>query len=275
VWNITGAAARLEIAAYGAHVLAWEPTHTRPVLFLSPRSQYVPGKAIRGGIPLVFPWFGPKAGDPAAAQHGFARVREWQIDGAQVEADGTAHGEFALAQDESTRAIWPHAFAVRLVVRAGRALHMALDVRNRGAVPLTFEAAFHTYFAVSDVRQIAVHGLAHTEFVERYGRPGRQRQSVEPITFAGEVDRFHVNTTGTCVIEDPLWRRRIVVAKTGSRTTVVWNPGAEKARAMADLGDCAWTGFVCVETVCAGEDAVTLAPGATHILGATISVEQD
>jgi len=180
-----------------------------------------------------------------------------------------------LGDDEPTRSAWPHAFAVRYTIRAGRELQLALEVRNPGDAAFTFEAALHTNFAVSDVRHVAVHGLEHAEFIERYGATGRQRPGAAPITFVGEVDRTYLDTTGTCIITDPAWKRRIVVAKSGSRTTVVWSPGAEKARAMADLGDPAWTGFVCVETVCAGDDAVTLASGATHVLSATIAVEQE
>ncbi len=275
VVRLRGKDAALEVAPQGAHVLDWQPEHTRPVLFLSPQNRFIPGHAIRGGVPVVFPWFGPKADDPKAPQHGFARVRKWRLETAVVAPDGCPAAAFVLGDDETTRAAWPHEFAARLTVRAGRELHLALEVRNSGALPFTFEAALHTYFAVSDVRAIAVHGLEHTSFVERFGPAGRQRQGASPVTFAGEVDRTYVDTTRPCTIADANWRRRIVVAKTGSRTTVVWNPGAEKGRAMTDLGDPAWTGFVCVETVCAGEDAVTLAPETAHVLGATITVDQE
>lgn len=265
----------MEIAPQGAHVLAWEPAGTPPVLFLSPRSFFAPGKAIRGGVPLVFPWFGPKAGDPNAAQHGFARVRDWTLVATPPEPDGAIHVTLTLDDDDRTRAVWPHAFAARFCIRAGRTLEMGLEVRNSGETTFSFEAALHTYFAVSDVGQIVIRGLEPTEYVERYGGGGRQRPAAEPITFTGEVDRTYFDTTADCVIVDPGWKRRIVVAKSGSHTTVVWNPGSARARHMADLGDPAWRGFVCVETVCAGADAVTLSPGATHVLGATIAVEQD
>ena len=273
--RLAGRSSVLEIAPHGAHVLGWEPIGTRPVLFLSPRSLFAPGKAIRGGVPLVFPWFGPKATDPHAPSHGFARVRPWTVETARVEADGSAFVALNLTDDEETRKAWPHAFAARLTARAGQELHVALEVRNAGQTSCTFEAALHTYFAVSDVRHIQVQGLANTEYSERYGPPGRQRQKEEGITFAGEVDRLYFDTTGPCTMVDPEWKRRILIAKSGSRTTVVWNPGETKGRAVADLGDPAWKDFVCVETANAGPDAVTLAPGATHVLAATISVQQE
>lgn len=273
--RLAGRSSALEIAPHGAHVLGWEPVGTRPVLFLSPRSLFAPGKAIRGGVPLVFPWFGPKAADPQAPPHGFARVRPWTVASTRVEADGTAFVVLNLTEDEETRKAWPHAFAARLTARAGRELHVALEVRNTGQTSCTFEAALHTYFAVSDVRHIQVQGLANTEYSERYGPPGRQREKEGGITFAGEVDRLYFDTTGPCTIGDPEWKRRILIAKSGSRTTVVWNPGETKGRAVADLGDPAWKDFVCVETANAGPDAVTLAPGAMHVLAATISVEQE
>lgn len=275
ILRLVGADAVLEVTSHGAHVLAWEPVHTQPVLFVSPQSHYRADKAIRGGVPVIFPWFGAKANDPKAAQHGFARVRSWQVTAADRGVDGNAVAVFSLGADVATRSAWAHEFAAEFSARAGRELKLALNVRNTGNAPFTFEAALHTYFAVSDVRAISVHGLERTAFLERYGDGHRQTQGDAPITFAGEVDRTFFDTSATCVIADPAWRRRIVIAKAGSRTTVVWNPGAEKARAMADLGDPAWTGFVCVETVCAGADAVTLAPGAVHELGATVAVEQE
>jgi glucose-6-phosphate 1-epimerase len=275
VFCLVGAHSTLEVASQGAQVTDWTIPATPPVLFVSPKSAFLPKRAIRGGVPLVFPWFGPRPGDPAAAQHGFARIRDWTVQSAEVEPDGTCVVAMTFADDEQTRAAWPHAFGARFVVRAGRQLRIALEIRNTGPSSFTFEAALHTYLAVSDVRRIRVRGLENAEYLDKVGGNVRKREGPAPITFTGETDRVYLDTTSACTVEDPDWRRRVVVAKSGSRSTVIWNPWIDKARTMGDLGDDAWTGMVCVETANVAGDARTLAPLAFHVLEATIAVELD
>ncbi len=275
VMRLEGAHCALEVAPQGAHLIDWTLPDTPPVLFTSPDSAFLPGKAIRGGVPLAFPWFGPNRGDARAPQHGFARVRDWSVRTMLIGPDGNCVVAMVLADDERTRAAWPHAFAARFTASAGRSLRMALEIRNSGDTPFTFEAALHSYFAVSDVREVRLHGLQGIEYVDKAGGgSARRREGAAPLRLVGETDRVYLDTEATCIIDDPGWRRRIAIAKSGSRTTVVWNPWAEKARAMADLGGRAWTGMVCVETVVAGDDARTLDPGEAHSLAATITVEQ-
>ena len=268
--RLPGAHSNLEVSLQGAHVTEWTLHGSPPVLFLSPRSVFQRGKAIRGGVPLVFPWFGPRTG---AAQHGFARVRDWSVEAVSVEPDGICTVAMTLADDESTQAAWPHAFQARFVVAAGRQLRMTLELRNTGAADFTFEAALHTYLAVSDVRRIRLRGLENTAYLDKVDVGGSKREGSAPLAFTGETDRVYLDTTGACIVEDPGWSRRIVVSKSGSRSTVVWNPWSDKARAMADLGEGAWTGMVCVETANAGDDARTLVPGDSHVLEAVITVK--
>jgi D-hexose-6-phosphate mutarotase len=150
---------------------------------------------------------------------------------------------------------------------------MELAVRSVDSAPATFEAALHSYFAVSDVRQVRVHGLEGVGFVDKTAAMARKPGEPGPIAIAAETDRVYNAATGTVRIEDPGWTRRLVVEKTGSSTTVVWNPWVAKAKAMPDFGDDEWTGMLCVETANAGDDAVTLAPGAAHVMTATLRAE--
>jgi glucose-6-phosphate 1-epimerase len=270
--RLSGTQSSLEVSPQGAHLTGWTIHGAPPILFLSPGSVFQRGRAIRGGVPLVFPWFGPKAGDARAAQHGFARVRDWSLQTASVEPDGACIVAMTLTDDENTRAAWPHAFHARFVAAAGRELRMALEIRNTGAAGFTFEAALHTYLAVSDVRRIRLHGLENTVCLDKVDGGARKREGGAPLALTGETDRVYLDTTSACTIEDPDWNRRIIVAKSGSRSTVVWNPWEEKARAMADLGE-AWTGMVCIETANAADDARTLAPGGSHVLEAVITVK--
>jgi glucose-6-phosphate 1-epimerase len=149
---------------------------------------------------------------------------------------------------------------------------MTFEVENRDATPFTYEAALHTYFHVSDAREVEVTGLEGVEFIDKVDAGTRKQQGAEPLRFTGETDRVFVQTTAPVTLHDPGMKRRIVVEKTGSLTTVVWNPWIAKSAAMADFGDDEWPGMVCIETANAGENAVTLAPGAVHLMSTLISV---
>ena len=272
--RVTGPRAEAEIYLQGAHVTRWRPRLApAPVLFVSSRAVYAPGKAIRGGVPLIFPWFGPHATDRSKPMHGFARSRPWRLIAADSAPDGSAAIELGLDDDEATRALWPHGFRARYRVRVGDTLTMALDVVNTGGGAFTFEAALHTYLAVDDVRTVSVRGLEQTPFIDKVDAMTRKRHGSEPLRLTGETDRVFLGTGARCVVEDPGHRRRLTVDKTGSASTVVWNPWAAKCAEMADMGPDDWRSMICVETANAADDAVTVAPGGTHVMTATIGAE--
>lgn len=265
--------AKARIFLHGAHVAEWTPAGAAPVLFMSAASNFAPGKPIRGGVPVCFPWFGGRAGHPQSPAHGFARLEEWTAESLVCEEDGTVVLSLILADSAATRAHWPHAFLARHRIRVGTTLEMTLEVENRDAEPLAIEEALHTYFSVADVHTVEVRGLEGAEFVDKVGAGATKRQPVEPIRFTGETDRVFPATTAACVVVDPGLRREIVIEKSGSATTVVWNPWIAKAKAMADFGDEEWPGMVCVETANTAADSVTLAPGAKHAMTARISLK--
>ena len=257
--------AEAEIFLHGAHITRWIPAGRRPVLFISSRSMYAPGKPIRGGVPLVFPWFGPRGGGLPGPMHGYARISEWTLHATGMHGDDVVDLVFTLPQVD--------AFRLAFRVSIGAQLEMELDVRNTSTEELSFEEAFHTYFAVGDIRQVSISGLEGTEYIDKADAFQRKRRPAEPIRIDRYTDQVHVNTTAACVIDDPAWARRIVIDKGGSATTVVWNPWADKTPGMPDMAPEDWREMVCVETANAGENAIRLAPGATHIMRATIRVE--
>lgn len=259
-----------EIYLHGAHVTSWRPLGTE-VLWVSDRAVYRPGTAIRGGVPICFPWFAGGPDGTASPAHGFARTAEWGVVG------GTTDGRWvevilALTDTEPTRALWPYPFACDYRVRMGEnELALLLTVTNTGDEPFTFEEALHAYFGVSDVRHVQVTGLEGASYLDMV--PGADRGPhvlTGPVTFAGEVDRTFQGTAATAVIRDGA--RSVTVARDGSNSAIVWNPWIDKAAAMGDFGDDEWTGMVCVETANAKADAITLAPGAEHTMSAYISV---
>jgi len=257
----------------GAHVAHFQPGGEKPVLWMSSQSRFEAGKPIRGGVPICFPWFGPKAGAPDAPLHGFARILPWSIVAVTRESDDSLRAALDLTSDAAARGGFPHELALSLTVRVGRTLRLDLAARNTDTAPRAFEAALHSYFAVSDVRHARIHGLEGVPYVDKTAGMARQPGASEPIAIAAETDRVYLGATGAVTIGDPGWRRRIVVGKSGSSTTVVWNPWVAKAKAMPDFGDDEWSGMVCVETANAMDDAVTLAPGATHVMTATLEVQ--
>ena len=271
--RVDGARAEAHVYLQGATVTHFQPRGAAPVLFLSNRAAWAPGRAIRGGVPLIFPWFGPHADNPKAPMHGFARTRPWRLVGSDHGADGVVTVELALEDDDSSRAAWPHAFQLRYRVSVGDALELALEVTNTSPGAFSFEAALHTYLAVGDVRAVAVTGLEHATYIDKVDGMTRKRQGPEPLRLTGETDRVFVGTRSRCVVEDRVLTRRLLVDKTGSATTVVWNPWSAKAAGIADLEPDDWRRMVCVETANAADDAVTLAPGQRHVMTATIRVE--
>jgi D-hexose-6-phosphate mutarotase len=188
------------------------------------------------------------------------------------ERDGGLRAILGLSAEAAARGGFPRELSLSLDVTVGRSLRMELTARNVDSAAATFEAALHSYFAVSDVRQVRIRGLEGVSYLDKTAAMARRPGESEPIAITAETDRVYLGATGTVTIEDPGWRRRIVVGKAGSRTTVVWNPWVAKAKAMSDFGDDEWTGMVCVETANAMDDAVTLAPGAAHAMTATLEV---
>ncbi|MHB1156399.1 MAG: D-hexose-6-phosphate mutarotase [Phycisphaerales bacterium] len=260
---------------HGAHVTAWRPAGHEPVLWMSGKSWYESGKPIRGGVPICFPWFGPpRKGDPSAPTHGFARLKDWTLaDAARADNDAITV-TMTLAADDATRVMWPHDFTAMMRVTFGAALRMELRIDNTDQQPINIEQVLHTYFAVSDVKQVSVTGLAGAMYHDRLDPTGLKTQGDQPIVITGETDRLYINTESACVLNDPAGHRAITVRKTGSRSTVVWNPWVNKSKAMPDFGDDEWPGMICIETLNAGENAVMLPSGKSHTLTAIIEVKR-
>jgi D-hexose-6-phosphate mutarotase len=271
--DIRNGSASATVALQGAHVVAFQPHEQAPVLFASRNAIYRAGKAIRGGIPTCWPWFARHPDDPNKPMHGFARTSMWHVAGTAVIEDATQL-RLGLADNEATWALWPHAFALELVVTVGRRLQVDLIARNTGEEPFSCGGALHTYFRVGDVRQVAVHGLDGCAYLDKVDG-GRQKTQQGPVTIVSETDRIYLDTTSDCLIDDPSLGRRIRVSKSGSRTTVIWNPWVEKAQAIDDFEPAEYLEMLCVETANANTagDAVALPPGGEHRLAATIEVE--
>lgn len=264
--------AKAQVYLHGAHVTHWRPKDAEPVLWMSRKSWFEEEQPIRGGVPICLPWFGTRDDAPDAPNHGFGRLHPWRVTDTAVNQDGSISATLAFEPGEDLFIAWSNPFKAALTVTVGERLTLSLAVTNTGDKAMTFTEALHTYLAVGDVRDIAITGLEGASYLSKT-EGGRFTQGDEPIRFAGMVDRVFTGSDAACVLDDPGYNRRITVAKTGSKSTVVWNPHIEKAEAMPDFGDDEWPGMVCIETANALDDAVTLAPGATHVMEARLTVD--
>ncbi len=263
------------IALQGAHVMTWQPKGQKPVIWLSKAAKFAAGKSIRGGVPLCWPWFGPHAAEAAYPGHGFARTIPWTLLEARKLPDGRVRLEFEPEMNEAARSQWPHASTVKYSVTVGQELVVGLATKNTGTTPFILGQALHTYFEIGDIEQIGIAGLDGCTFIDKVAG-GKRRKQKGQVYFAGETDRVYLGTNGCCGIVDPAMKRTLLITSTGSRSTVVWNPGHEKAAKMGDFGK---TGgkpgeerMVCVETANAADDVMTLAPGETHRMTAQYRV---
>jgi glucose-6-phosphate 1-epimerase len=257
---------------HGAHVTSWKPSGAEEVLFLSSRSRWEHGRAIRGGVPVCFPWFGAKSDDPAAPAHGFVRTKAWHLESiAQV--DRTVAVTMCTESDPSAKKWWPGDF--RLVHRAtfGPELCLELAVLNTGRAMFRFEEALHAYYRVGNIQEARLRGLDGARYIDKTEANRRETQNGE-LVITSETDRIYLDTAGAIELNDAAMQRTTHVAKENSRTSVVWNPWIERARALPDLGDDDWRRMVCIETSNVADFAIELAPGQQHTMKALVGIAQ-
>jgi glucose-6-phosphate 1-epimerase len=268
--SISTATASGEIYLHGAQITSWRPGGAEDVIFLSQHSQWEPGRAIRGGIPVCFPWFRNKADNPKAPSHGFVRTKAWQLDSVEVHGDGVMVS-LSTSSDEGTRAWWPYDFQLSHRLTIGSELKQELAVSNTGSEPLRFEEALHTYYRVGAAEAIRISGLDGVTYLDNTDSNREKRQAGD-VVFTAQTDSAYMDTTHPVEIADPGLRWRVRLEKQNSRTTVVWNPWSQGAQALADLGDDEWRNMACVEASNIRDFAVHLAPGERHTMKTVITV---
>ncbi len=256
----------------GAHVLEWAPASTGPVLWVSSKAEFQPGHEVRGGVPVCFPWFGAGVDGHRTPSHGVARTSTWQL----IESgmpEGVGHLLFQLTSSDIADGPDPDALpggaAAYLSVGMADTLRLDLTVQA-GTEEFTFEEALHTYFSVGDLKRVSVEGLDGLDYLDKTEGYAQHTQDGD-VTFDGEVDRIYEHS-GRARIVDPLLQRTVTVAKRNSASTIVWNPGSDKATSIPDVEDAAWSGFVCVETGNVREHAITLQPGESHTMTMVVDV---
>ena len=247
------------VSVFGAHVLSYIPAGQQEVLMMSKASHLAAPKAIRGGIPLCWPWFG---GDPQPT-HGTGRIQFWNVTAVIREADGSDTICLTLSIEE------PHRLDASLKVNFGKKLSITLNTVNQGDTAFVLAEGIHTYFSIGEISQCFIHGLGGAKAENRVDNT--EFVAADTFGFEAETDNIYYSTSAI-TIEDRAWNRKILVEKLNSNTSVVWNPWIAKSQRMPDFGDEEYHNMVCVEaTNCAGAK-INLEPGRAHSITQLISV---
>ena len=261
------------VSVYAGQVLSFRPTDaSHDLLFVSDAAYYQDGKAIKGGVPVCWPWFGADPAGQGRPAHGFVRNRLWTVAATQAKDDGETRLTLALTDSAETRAIWPHSFSLALEITVADTLTLELITRNTGSEPFSLTQALHTYFKVGDIDQVSVLGLEDTAYLDKAGDGGEKIQK-GPVNIAAEVDRIYTDARSELTIVDPALQRRVHIASLGSRTAVVWNPWAAIAEQMGDLKNEDYQRFLCVETANAADDIIQVPADSEFRLRASYRIE--
>lgn len=261
--------ATAKISLHGAQILSFRPREQEDILWVSKKSIFDPGKAIRGGIPICCPWFGTHPADTTKPSHGFARLCDWTVISSKKMHNGATRISFELTNSPATNKYEERDFVFTLTATVHKKLTIELNIQNCSNEAINITAALHTYFNISNIEQITVYGLEQCPFI---GIPKNHNNPEEiPININQELDRIYLDHDGDCTIEDKGLLRTITIKKQGSNSTVVWNPWIDKAKRMTDFGDEEYKTMLCVETTNANKDAREIMPGLSHTLSAIIS----
>lgn len=267
-----------EIYLHGAHVTHFQKKDEPPLLFLSKLSRFEENQSIRGGVPIVFPWFANSQGEP---MHGFARLKTWELERATLSAGGAISLWFSLPDCPEMAKHTP--FRADYEVNVGESLMMRLHVRNsspdqvmnRNDKDFVFENCLHTYFAVGEIGAVSIWGLKGATYIDKTDNFKAKQETEEAIRPSSEVNRIYEDTTSAVVIHDAKLRRKIFIEKSDSASTVVWNPWIARAKEMTDFGDEEYLNMVCVECGNVGKNQITLAPGKTSRLTVKLSTSPE
>nr|WP_321282033.1 D-hexose-6-phosphate mutarotase [uncultured Vibrio sp.] len=257
------------IALHGGHVVSYKPQGQEDLIWMSEKAVFDGKAALRGGIPVCWPWFG-RIASPA---HGFARTTEWELIEHRENENGVIV-ELALFPSEETHQIWPHMFEARLLVEVGDELKVTLKVLNIDDDAWTFSGALHTYLNVGDVLQAQTSGMGSEYIDSLKGNEVCQGGAVLQLT--DTIDRVYTQPEAQILVKDPVLGRTLSVENHGHNSAVLWNPWAEGAQSMGDMADNGYQTMLCVESALHAsslDQGKTLQPGESYELVTVVSAQ--
>ncbi len=266
----TKASALLSI--YAAQVLSYTPSNEpEDLLFISDKAFFQKGKAIRGGVPICWPWFGADTEPPKKPNHGFVRNTGWSVAAVEVLKNTDVKIKLELVDTAETQKIWPYSFYLCLDITIGDALTLELSTRNTGQQTFSITEALHSYIKVGDASQIQVLGLENTEYLDKTKNYVKAHQS-GAITFFEETDQIYLNIEHEQIIVDLSYKRKIKIVSSGNHNVVVWNPWEQISTKLSDLENEDYRHFVCIEAANAGSDKIEIVSGDEHKLTTSFSI---
>jgi glucose-6-phosphate 1-epimerase len=268
---VTTKSSTAEIYLHGAHVTSFQKIGEPTLLFMSAKSHFADGKPVRGGVPVIFPWFGNRDGEPS---HGFARITGWELVKTFASPGGAVTLTFRLPEIPGREA-WKN-IRTEFVVTVWHTLKMILTTTNDSLAAIEIENCLHTYFHVGDIGAVSIAGLQGAPFLD-YAAGAKGARKVENdsvLRIAKETNRVYPGSSGPVEIRDENLKRTIRVEKSGSASTVVWNPWTTQ-KLPDDFDPAEHRHMVCVESGNVKADKISIAPGKTSALRVLISTRAD
>jgi glucose-6-phosphate 1-epimerase len=266
------------VSIYGAQVLSYKPklndnieNPENDLLFVSEKAYFEQDKAIKGGIPICWPWFGRDPEGLGRQMHGFARNMLWQLEETSPVDNGDTKIVLSLEPTEKTHELWPHDFKVLLTIVIGKTIRLSLKTINTGSASFSITQALHAYFSVSDINQIHVEGLDKVEYIDTVAGIFKTKVQEGDVTVNQEVDRIYTKAPAQTKLLDKKLNRVVIISSKGSKTTVVWNPWSDLSEKSADLENDAYQSFICIETANAADDAIVVEPNESFVIEAEYS----
>lgn len=259
-----------QISLFGGQLISWQPKRGAEVLWCTPLEKVPPGKAIRGGAPICWPWFG-KGDDPKAPAHGFARIARWQLHTIEDLDNSRVKVTLDLHSSNENQA-WTTDLRLRCIYILGEELQVDLQTTNIRQQVLHYTEALHTYFYVGDIEQVSVSGLEGCVYLDKLEDYQRKRQQ-GPLSIDQATDKIFLDSPSECVLIDPSMKRKIHIEKQGSRNTIVWNPGAEQAKQLVDMHEQSYRNMLCLESGNVAPQTVNMPPNSTHTLKTRYRIE--
>ena len=262
------------ISLYGGQVLSYTQHEEDELLFLSDKAFYEVGKAIKGGIPICWPWFGADPEGKGRPAHGFARNSLWDLGSTEQTASGETKVVISLLSNDVIKKLFPFEFKLSLTVVVGKELDIELTTRNMDEESFDITQALHTYFSVEDVNSVAVLGLDGSDYLDKAkSNTGEENKTQKgDVIFDSEVDRIYLNVPSNLKIKQKDSVKSTEIKSTNNKTAVVWNPWKELCEKSADLKPDDYTRFVCVETANAADDVINVMPGEVFSLRVVYSM---
>ena len=270
--RITSPVSSAIISIYGAQVLSFTPTGHEDLLWVSPKSFYEAGKSIRGGIPICWPWFSTHPSDSSKPSHGFSRLSYWHLRSVQSLPSDEMRLRMTLSEHDATPDLFDYRFNAEVIFTIGKSLSIELRIENVDERDFKFTEALHSYFNISDIRNVSLDGLDRTTYIDAVDQFNRKVQ-YGSIRFDEIVNRVYLHTSSDCFLRDELFFRIIHIQKSGSFSTIVWNPGELLSEIVADMEPDSYRRMVCIEAANASDNGITLAPLEVHSMTTTIGVE--